>query len=69
VKDDEVEEGSIVVWDGHFGPNEAGVSLDSLLADPGYRLLYSMKPEVPTRTLAVRDLRVRARTGSRSAAA
>jgi hypothetical protein len=51
VKDDEVEEGSIVVWDGHFGPNEAGVSLDSLLANPGYRLLYSIKPEVPTRTL------------------
>jgi len=51
VKVEDVEEGSVVVWDGHFAPNEAGVSLDSLMSSSGYRLLHSIKPEVAIRSL------------------
>ena len=51
VKVEDVEKGSVVVWDGHFGPNEAGVSLDSLMSNSGYRLLYSIKPEVVIKSL------------------
>lgn len=45
------EEGSVVVWDGHFGPNEARVDLQSLRSHPGYRPLRSFKPEVEIESL------------------
>jgi hypothetical protein len=47
----QIEPGSVVVWDGHFGPNEAGIELRGLLNDPGYRLLHSFTSPVETRSL------------------
>jgi hypothetical protein len=49
--EDRTEPGSVVVWDGHFGPNEAGVDLERLRSHPGYRLLRSFKPEVEITSL------------------
>jgi hypothetical protein len=51
VAGEQTEEGSVVVWDGHFGPNEAGVDLQGLLSHSGYRLLRSFKPPVEIKSL------------------
>ncbi|MFA5322308.1 MAG: hypothetical protein WC373_06500 [Smithella sp.] len=42
-----VTEGSIVVWDAHFGPNEGRMPLEKLLNNPNFRLLKEIRPETP----------------------
>lgn len=42
---DELQDGDLLVWDSHFGPNEGGVPLDGLLNDPSLQLLEVMVPE------------------------
>ena len=37
--------GDLLVWDAHFGPNEAGLPLYRLLTDPDLRFLELMVPE------------------------
>lgn len=48
---DAIPEGSIIVWDAHFGPNEGKTPLDKLLDDNGLRLLNVFKPKVPFKVL------------------
>jgi hypothetical protein len=42
--------GSIVIWDGHFGPNEGKVPLEQLMSHPDFKLIKSFCPEVPFTT-------------------
>ena len=42
-----VSEGSVVVWDAHFGPNEGRMPLEKLLNNPNFRLLKEIQPETP----------------------
>lgn len=43
--------GSIVIWDGHFGPNEGKVPLELLKNHPDFVLIKSFFPEQPFKTL------------------
>ncbi|MCB9252799.1 MAG: hypothetical protein H6605_10055 [Flavobacteriales bacterium] len=43
--------GSILIWDGHFGPNECQIPLDKLMNNPDFELLRSFIPEEPFKTL------------------
>lgn len=43
--------GSILIWDGHFGPNECNIPLERLQTDERYRHIQSFIPEVPFKTL------------------
>ncbi len=40
-----LHEKDLVVWDAHFGPNEGGIPVDRLLADPELELLRVMAPD------------------------
>jgi hypothetical protein len=40
-----VPNGSIVIWDAHFGPNECHLPLDNFLKNPHYKLLQTFKPD------------------------
>ncbi len=53
-----IPEGSIIVWDAHFGPNEGRTPLDKLLGDNGLRLLNVFKPKVPFKVLGGYDYAV-----------
>ena len=41
-----VPDGSIVIWDSHFGPNEGGMPLEKLQNNPHFQLLKTFSPEV-----------------------
>lgn len=43
--------GSIVIWDGHFGPNEGNVPLELLKEHPDFVEIKSFYPEKPFKTL------------------
>ena len=43
--------GSIVIWDGHFGPNEGNVPLEMLENHQDFRKIKSFYPETPFKTL------------------
>lgn len=45
------KKGDILVWDGHFGPNEAGIPLEQLKSDPNYKLIQEFKPSNRVETL------------------
>lgn len=47
--------GDIMVWDAHFGPNEGGVQLDNLMADPQLQLIKSLLPEESFKVLGGYD--------------
>jgi hypothetical protein len=40
-----VPEGSIVIWDAHYGPNEGQLPLSRLMDHPGFRLIQVFRPE------------------------
>lgn len=42
---------TIILWDAHFGANEAYIPLDSIMADPNFKLVKSFKPENSFTTL------------------
>ncbi len=42
--------GSIVIWDGHFGPNESQLPLADLMEHPDFKLIQSFIPEEPFKT-------------------
>ncbi len=48
---DAIPEGSIIVWDAHFGPNEGKTPLDKLLGDNGLLVLNIFRPENPFKVL------------------
>ena len=43
--------GTLVIWDGHFGPNECGISKEALMNDPDFKLLQHIQPEQAFQTL------------------
>lgn len=42
-----VNEGEIVIWDAHFGPNEGGLDLSKLLDNPSFRLFHLTREHEP----------------------
>ena len=49
---------SLILWDAHFGANEAQIPLQLLMEDPNYKLLKSFIPEVPFKTLNDYDFEI-----------
>lgn len=45
------KKGDILIWDGHFGPNESGIPLDTLLANPNWKRIHRIIPDTPILTL------------------
>ncbi len=45
------KKGDILIWDKHFGPNECGTPLDTMLARKDWELIKSIIPEKPIPTL------------------
>jgi len=43
--------GSLLIWDGHFGPNECQIPLEKLMNNPDFVLIKSFKPQKPFTTL------------------
>ena len=39
-----IQEGEIVIWDAHFGPNEGRLPLERLMDNPGFQLVYMVRP-------------------------
>ena len=50
--------GSIVIWDGHFGPNEGQIPLEFLESHPDFKKLKSFYPAIPFKTLNDYDFEV-----------
>ena len=48
---DYYKKGDIIIWDGHFGPNEAGIPLDYLLEHQDYKLIHHLEPNSLVKTL------------------
>jgi hypothetical protein len=46
-----VSDSSLVVWDAHFGPNESGIPLDSLLLNKRFKLIHYFEPQNEIYTL------------------
>ena len=40
-----LEKGDLLVWDGHFSPNEGGLSLERVMNDVGMRMVEMLVPE------------------------
>ncbi len=53
-----VEQGGIVVWDAHFGPNEGGLPLQRLIESTDYTLLKKFEPLYPFKVLGDNDYMV-----------
>ncbi len=59
---------TVILWDAHFGANEAYIPLEKIMGDPNFKLIKSFRPEQPFQTLGGYDfeiyafLRVKART-------
>jgi len=47
----DLKKGDIIVWDGHFSPNEGGVPLEKLSDNTNFQLLKSFVPEHEIRVL------------------
>ncbi len=45
------KKGDILIWDGHFGPNESGLPLDTLKANEEWQLIHSIIPKKTIKTL------------------
>lgn len=48
---DAMPDSAVFIWDAHFGPNECGVPLDSLMKSPRYQLLNRFLPDGEIKTL------------------
>jgi hypothetical protein len=51
---------TVVLWDSHFGANEAYLPLEKLMSDPNFKLIKSFRPEVPFKTLGGHDFEIHA---------
>lgn len=40
-----IPDGTIVFWDAHFGPNECGIPLDTIMNDPNFDLIKTFYPK------------------------
>ena len=46
-KINDMDKGSLVIWDAHFGPNECQIPIDTLMKHPRLKLVYYTQPEQP----------------------
>ena len=53
-----IQDGEIVIWDAHFGPNEGNLPLEKLMDHPGFRLVHLFRPEEPYRVLGGYDYEI-----------
>lgn len=52
------KKGDILIWDGHFGPNEGQLPLDTLMSKPEWKHIHSIIPDPPMKTLNNYDFEV-----------
>ena len=52
-------QGDLILWDGHFGPNEHGLSRNTLDSDTSFLFLWEKRPEKPFYTLNQSEFCVR----------
>jgi hypothetical protein len=52
------KKGDILIWDGHFGPNESGLPLDTLKQNPDWTQIHSVVPQTPFKTLNNHDFEI-----------
>ena len=45
------KKGDILIWDGHFGPNESGLPLDTLKSKKEWKEIHAVIPAKPIATL------------------
>lgn len=55
-----VPDSTIVFWDGHFGPNECRIPLDTIMNDPNFELIKTFSPKIPFKVLGGNDFNVHA---------
>jgi hypothetical protein len=55
---DVVPDSTIIFWDGHFGPNECRIPLDTIMNDSRFELLKKFSPVVPFKVLGGYDFDV-----------
>jgi hypothetical protein len=53
-----VPDSTIIFWDGHFGPNECRIPLDTIMNDPRFELLKKFSPAIPFKVLGGYDFDV-----------
>ena len=53
-----IPDSAIIIYDMHFGPNEAHIPLDTILSDKNFKLLKKFKPEKPFNVLGGYDFAV-----------
>ncbi len=53
-----VPDSTIIFWDGHFGPNECRIPLDTIMNDPRFELLKKFSPAIPLKVLGGYDFDV-----------
>jgi hypothetical protein len=58
VEKGKITKGAVIIWDGHFGPNELGIDLNALLNNPEFDLLKKLTPSVPFKTLNNYDFEI-----------
>ncbi len=54
----DLNSGDIIVWDAHFGPNEGGIAVESLLNEESLQLFMIFYPEIPFETLGGFDYEI-----------
>jgi hypothetical protein len=53
-----INEGEVVIWDAHFGPNEGNLPLEKLMDNPGFRLIQLFRPDKPLQVLGGYDYEI-----------
>jgi hypothetical protein len=53
-----INAGEVVIWDAHFGPNEGNLPLEKLMDNPGFRLVYLVRPDKPFQVLGGYDYEI-----------
>lgn len=51
---------TVILWDSHFGANEAYLPLEKLMADPYFKLIKSFRPASPFKTLGGYEFEIHA---------
>lgn len=58
IKPDQIPIGALLAWDAHFGPNEGGIPIETILSDSTFKLLKIFEPETPFKALGGHDFKV-----------
>ena len=46
-----IPDSTLIIWDAHFGPNEAKIPLETIMSDPNFQFVKAFRPKVQFTTL------------------